>query len=734
LICKPFFHFFSFNLFLSLQAQTLYALIVNLGHFYVIAMHCVLYRFDDEMMMDEDNRDDSMMFDKEDGMNEEGDENSNDSMNTKEQKIVADYLNTQVLAEDNYNDPNRKYKCHRCKVAFTHQNYLTSHNKTLLHRKGEKLSYPMEKYLDPNRPYKCEVCKESFTQKNILLVHYNSVSHLHKLKRAMQEQQQLLGQIPASLTASLPPSATSLVTGTSSKPTSSSTPPNMSSSSYISSSEDDDKKPYKCNICKVAHSQASTMDIHLRSVLHQTRASKLQELAMTGQIDLTKPLIEQPETQKVQDQHKKIMQDMHSPKKGDVGLPVSFSTPIRSSSPMSNRSQTPNTSPPNMSVSPIASSSPQTFSCGRCNFVCGSQDQLLQHQHLYCMFQTSMSLFPALTSPNSSSTPNTSVLMDSHSAPNFEHPSPSTSPTPALEEAFQRFSMPNKKSSHMFKHLLESYGFEMVMQFNEYHQKRLKRVEEREEEEEPELDEQIAKDFPELAKATCQYCKKVFSSVWILKSHCEEIHQNVISMEILENFAEAFRGEYLKKVEAAEAAGEKDAEDSKETASNPKNTSSSNAEQGGGVVPTAPSTPTASTTPASSADSVSGNNSASAAGHGSSNIPMSLAQHMNDVQNAINAMAASQLQNFNPMLHPMMMASLGMGLPLGLNMNALAAMNLQPPLVPMMMPPQFDQMNQMNQNMQNQNSQYQQQRLDPNSLAKQQQQILQQQQASASQP
>jgi AT-binding transcription factor 1 len=247
------------------------------------------------------------------------------------------------------------------------------------------------------------------------------------------------------------------------------------------------------------------------------------------------------------------------------------------------------------------------------------------------------------------------------------------------------------------------------------------------------LDEQIAKDFPELAKATCQYCKKVFSSVWILKSHCEEIHQNVISMEILENFAEAFRGEYLKKVEAAEAAGEKDAEDSKETAPNPKNTSSSNAEQGGGVVPTAPSTPTASTTPASSADSVSGNNSASAAGHGSSNIPMSLAQHMNDVQNAINAMAASQLQNFNPMLHPMMMASLGMGLPLGLNMNALAAMNLQPPLVPMMMPPQFDQMNQMNQNMQNQNSQYQQQRLDPNSLAKQQQQILQQQQASASQ-
>merc|ERR1739844_164348 len=52
------------------------------------------------------------------------------------------------------------------------------------------INYPLEKYLDPNRPYKCDVCKESFTQKNILLVHYNSVSHLHRLKKTMQDQQQ----------------------------------------------------------------------------------------------------------------------------------------------------------------------------------------------------------------------------------------------------------------------------------------------------------------------------------------------------------------------------------------------------------------------------------------------------------------------------------------------------------------------------------------------------------------
>ena len=57
--------------------------------------------------------------------------------------------------------------------------------------------------MDPNRPFKCDVCKESFTQKNILLVHYNSVSHLHRLKKNMQESQNLStssqgGSAPAS--------------------------------------------------------------------------------------------------------------------------------------------------------------------------------------------------------------------------------------------------------------------------------------------------------------------------------------------------------------------------------------------------------------------------------------------------------------------------------------------------------------------------------------------------------
>ena len=71
---------------------------------------------------------------------------------------------------------------------------------------SSNFTYSLEKFMDPNRPFKCDVCKESFTQKNILLVHYNSVSHLHRLKKTMQESQnsQVGGSAPANPASSTP--------------------------------------------------------------------------------------------------------------------------------------------------------------------------------------------------------------------------------------------------------------------------------------------------------------------------------------------------------------------------------------------------------------------------------------------------------------------------------------------------------------------------------------------------
>lgn len=579
-------------------------------------------------------------------------ENSDDSIIYKDQQFLEDYLNSQAIAEDSYNDPNRKYKCHRCRVAFTRQSYLTAHNKTLLHRKGEKLTYPMEKYLDPNRPYKCDVCKESFTQKNILLVHYNSVSHLHKLKRAMQEQQTNNNNNPA----------VSPVIGNNQLQ-------NLTLTPKSTSSEEDDKKRYRCNICKVAYTQGSTLDIHMRSVLHQTRASKLQDLAMAGQIDLSKPLIEQPET-------------VQSPKQ---------SSPIPSCGGDK-------TSPTPPSPGP-GTGSQGMMSCTKCGALFSSQDQLNAHQQLYCMFAAPMAIFQAA-----------------------QEPGQARSPPPGGEQedaAVIRLNIPKKSGSHMYKHLLESFGFDLVMQYNETHQRRQRQREAEEKarmqqaapppppmpkEEPPEskAEDDVENILPEVSKSTCQHCNKEFSSVWVLKSHCEEVHKDLVPLEFLEKYAQQFKNEYEKKsvvVTAATSSSTLNSHPRVTTPGVPTTTSTSPINDGTPekedeskealhaklnlntppeATSTAPSTPTSSTTPASSTDSLPANIQAMIAQTMAQN-PMALAQQMNEMQAALNVMQLQQL-NFNPMMQMM-----GMGLPLGL--NALAAMNLQPPLVPMMMPP-----------------------------------------------
>nr|CAI5821858.1 unnamed protein product [Callosobruchus analis] len=618
-----------------------------------------------------------------DDSNQNDGENSDDSIIYKDQQFLEDYLNSQAIAEDSYNDPNRKYKCHRCKVAFTRQSYLTAHNKTLLHRKGEKLSYPMEKYLDPNRPYKCDVCKESFTQKNILLVHYNSVSHLHKLKRAMQEQQNNNNNPPIS----------PITSGTQ--------PQNLTLTPKSTSSEEDDKKKYRCNICKVAYTQGSTLDIHMRSVLHQTRASKLQDLAMAGQIDLTKPLIEQPDA-------------MQSPKQP-------------SPTPGSGDKQPSPTTPPSPGLSG-SQQQPQgmmSLSCPKCGAQFTSQDQLNAHQQLYCMFASPMAIFQGVPEPGQAK-------------------SPPPGATDQDAAAAIRLNLPKKTGSHMYKHLLESFGFDLVMQYNETHQRRQRQQREAEEkaaseantppppkEEEPAAiveavpattecevtdnkqttEEDVTdSDLPEVSKSTCQHCNKEFSSVWVLKSHCEEVHKDLVPLEFLEKYAQQFKNEYEKKTVVVTAATSSTVNTAPRSTTPGGSTPTTTAvpssmspventptpekedetkeqlHQKLNIAPEAPSTPTSSTTPASSTDSLPANIQAMIAQSMAQN-PMALAQQMSEMQAALNVMQLQQL-NFSPMMQMM-----GMGLPLGL--NALAAMNLQPPLVPLMMPPPpYDPMSQ----------------------------------------
>nr|XP_029490239.1 zinc finger homeobox protein 3-like [Oncorhynchus nerka] len=90
----------------------------------------------------------------------------------------------------------------------------------------------LERFLDPAQPYKCSFCCESFTQRSILPVLYNSLSHRARARWVLQDSR------PSSPDTRCSP----------------------------------DTSSYHCRMCRVAYSQSSALDIHLRSVLHQTRA------------------------------------------------------------------------------------------------------------------------------------------------------------------------------------------------------------------------------------------------------------------------------------------------------------------------------------------------------------------------------------------------------------------------------------------------------------------------------
>ncbi|CAD6184641.1 unnamed protein product [Caenorhabditis auriculariae] len=54
------------------------------------------------------------------------------------------------------------------------------------------------------------------------------------------------------------------------------------------------QKRFRCNVCNQYYGQGQNLDIHLRSVAHQTRMGRIAELAATGDVDVNKPIIEQP--------------------------------------------------------------------------------------------------------------------------------------------------------------------------------------------------------------------------------------------------------------------------------------------------------------------------------------------------------------------------------------------------------------------------------------------------------
>uniref|UniRef100_A0A803XSK1 Zinc finger homeobox 3 n=1 Tax=Meleagris gallopavo TaxID=9103 RepID=A0A803XSK1_MELGA len=315
-------------------------------------------------------------------------------------------------------------------------------------RKGP--NFTMEKFLDPSRPYKCTVCKESFTQKNILLVHYNSVSHLHKLKRALQE------------------SATGQPEPTSSP----------------------DNKPFKCNTCNVAYSQSSTLEIHMRSVLHQTkaRAAKLEAAGGSGSSN-----------------------GAGNSSNSSLSLGSSTPTALLQSQLF------------NPALLPHFPMTTETLL------------QLQQQQHLLFPFyipSAEFQLNPEVSLPVTSGaltlTGTGPTLLEDLKA-QVQLPQQSSSSEPSL--------LPPRIASdargNATKALLENFGFELVIQYNENKQKVQKKNGKTEQGE-------------NLEKLECDTCGKFFSNILILKSHQEHVHQHYFPFKQLEKFAKQYREHYDK--------------------------------------------------------------------------------------------------------------------------------------------------------------------------------------------
>ncbi|KAL4694581.1 hypothetical protein H8957_002339 [Semnopithecus entellus] len=346
-------------------------------------------------------------------------------------------------------------------------------------------NFALDKFLDPARPYKCTVCKESFTQKNILLVHYNSVSHLHKMKKAAIDP-----SAPARGEAGAPPTTTAAT-----------------------------DKPFKCTVCRVSYNQSSTLEIHMRSVLHQTRSRGTK----------TDSKIEGPERSQEEPKEGETEGEVGTEKKGPdpsgfiPGLPFLSPPPP----PLDlHRFPAPLFTPPVLPPFPLVPESLLKL----------QQQQLLLPFYLHDLkVGPKLTLagpapvlsLPAATPPPPPPPPKAELAEREWERPPMakegNEAGPSSPPHP----------LPNEAARTAAKALLENFGFELVIQYNEGKQA---------------APPPPTPPPPEALgggdKLACGACGKLFSNMLILKTHEEHVHRRFLPFEALSRYAAQFRKSY----------------------------------------------------------------------------------------------------------------------------------------------------------------------------------------------
>ncbi|XP_055892628.1 zinc finger homeobox protein 4-like isoform X3 [Biomphalaria glabrata] len=554
-------------------------------------------------------------FDKKDNVDRHDDDVDGDGMpeGYRDKQFMEDYVNSQSMAEEHYKDNSRKFKCHRCRVAYTSQKYLFAHNKTSQHRQWEMT----DKFEDPTRPYRCDICKESFTQKNILMVHFNSVSHLHRLKQQTHINGDNIFNTSALSYNTTSPTPT---THSTSSPNSTVAHTNGSYDAVSESTTTPTNKPYKCNICKVSYNNQPSIEIHLRSVGHKTKASKLSELIQSGQVDISQALIEHPDPRTAGKQQAQIVADMiHQQATAQAASNAAAASYFNLQGMQGVMAQLSLLQGilPTSSHHLLASSAQNALAATSNAHIEAFYASLNAHNNINAR-ESSRAEIPKTPTPkdklsrsgDGDKIMNMIIKQDgkiepvSHDnktkpglndcklvkdpknltkeeelPPNFPH-----APIISRPRGFMGRFKPQ-----LHRSLLENFGFECVMHYNEENcientkpkdknqEEIIKQLEDKEDkkengEEKMEVEDKTSEDkaeeeksqeadiddkknedkenmdLPELNKCRCLKCNKDFSNVWVLKNHEEEVHNNFVSPAYIEKFGRKFREDWEKNV------------------------------------------------------------------------------------------------------------------------------------------------------------------------------------------
>uniref|UniRef100_A0A8C6QGC9 Zinc finger homeobox 2 n=1 Tax=Nannospalax galili TaxID=1026970 RepID=A0A8C6QGC9_NANGA len=350
-------------------------------------------------------------------------------------------------------------------------------------------NFALDKFLDPARPYKCTVCKESFTQKNILLVHYNSVSHLHKMKKAAIDP-----SCPTRGEAGVPPTTTTA-----------------------------SDKPFKCTVCRVSYNQSSTLEIHMRSVLHQTRSRGTRTDARADGPERSQEELKESETEG----------EVGTEKKGPDPSGFVSGLPFLSPPPPPldlHRFPAPLFTPPVLPPFPLV---PESLL------------KLQQQQLLLPFYLHDLKVGPKLALAG----PAPMLSLPAATPPPLPPPPPPPPKTELAEQEWERppiaeegteagpssplHTPPNEVARTAAKALLENFGFELVIQYNEGKQT---------------VPPPPTPPPPEVLgggdKLACGACGKLFSNMLILKTHEEHVHRRFLPFEALNRYAAQFRKSY----------------------------------------------------------------------------------------------------------------------------------------------------------------------------------------------